>query len=223
MNDVGGRSSGGDAAVLWLACVVVLCAGYYLAFVRLAAAIDAQHEQTARVSDAIRADAEIAAQGPELEREQRAVDEQVRGFGPRADRVAIVARLVQTAARIAAEKGVRLDQVDARGTPGVPAGSAAAPQTGSGFGFEAIPLEMTLSGNYSALLATIRELARAPLPMQIQIAAIERSVPGPAGTGAAGPLSARLDLNLQHLPDDAAAGWASHHLAEDITNHARFH
>jgi hypothetical protein len=222
LNDIGGRPNGSDAAVLWLACVVILCTGYYLAFVRLAAAIDAQHEQTARVSDAIRADAEIATQGPELEREQRAVDEQVGEFDPRADRAAIVARLVQTAARIAGEQGVSLDQVDARGTPAVPAAAAAAPQTGSGFAFEAIPLELTLSGSYSALLAAIRELARAPLPMQIQIAAIERSVPQPAGTGVAGPLSARLDLTLQHLTDDAATGWASHHLAEDLPNHARF-
>ena len=57
--------------------------------------------------------------------------------------------------------------------------SAAAANPPGGMSFEAIPLEVSLRGRYDALLAAIRELALAPLPMQIEIAAVERTGPDP--------------------------------------------
>ncbi len=111
-----GRATNADARLFWLACIVVLCAGYYVSFVVLATAIDRQHDETARVSDAVRLNAQVAAQRPQLELEQRAADEVVRSFDLRADRATLVARFVQSAVRIAGEHHVSLDQVDARGT-----------------------------------------------------------------------------------------------------------
>jgi len=191
-----------------LATVAVACAGYYLAFVALAGAIDAQHEMTARVADAIRTNTEIIAQRPALEREAQTLDKRMRDLDLRADRTALVARFVQTAARVAGERGVAIDRVEGRTAAAAPPAPSAAPQNASSVPFEPIPLEVTLSGTYSALLATIRELALAPLPVQIEIAAIERAGPGPDGARAAAPLTARLHLVLQHVSEDAPAGAA---------------
>ncbi|MGD0473590.1 MAG: hypothetical protein ABSB70_10260 [Candidatus Velthaea sp.] len=215
-----GRATGADARLFWLACIVVLCAGYYVSFVVLATAIDRQHEETARVSDAVRLNAQIAAQRPQLELEQRAADELVRSFDLRADRATLVARFVQSAVRIAGERHVSLDQVDARGTAAASAPASAPGQNANGgFSFESIPLEISLRGNYAALLATIRDLARTPLPLQIEIAAIERE--GPAAGNNAGPLTARLHLMVQRLADDVPAGVALHQLPEDGTSNVR--
>jgi Tfp pilus assembly protein PilO len=207
VNRLGASSNAGDALMLWLATIAVACAGYYIAFVALAGAIDDQHDMTGRVRDTIRANAEIVAQQSALEREQRTVDQRARGLDLRADRAALVATFVQTAAHVAGERGVSLDRVDARAA--APASAAAANPPG-GMSFEAIPLEVSLRGRYDALLAAIRELALAPLPMQIEIAAVERTASGPDGAATAAPLTARLHLILQHLSDDAPAGPAQH-------------
>jgi hypothetical protein len=199
----------GDTLLLWLATIAVACAGYYIAFVALAGAIDTQHEMTARVADAIRTNAEVLAQRPALEREAETLDKRMRDLDLRADRAALVARFVQTAARVAGERGVTIDRVEGRTAIAAPLPPSAAPQNSSTVPFEPIPLEVTLDGTYNALLATIRELALAPLPMQIEIAAIERA--GPGGTAVAAPLTARLHLVLQHVSDAGPDGAALPH------------
>jgi hypothetical protein len=148
VNASGGRRNRSDAVLLWLATILVACAGLYIAFVALAGAIDRQHELTARVADALRVNAEIAAQGPALEREQRMLDDRMRGFDLRADRAALVARFVQTAARVAGEHGVSLDRVDARAAAAAPPATALAASSPSSVSFESLPLEVTLSGGY---------------------------------------------------------------------------
>src|SRR5450631_709528 len=205
MNPLGKRWAGNDVVLLWTACIVVLVAGLCVAFAVLPKALDDQHALTARITAALAANADVLGQRPELERESRAVDERVRGLDLGADRPALVARFVQTAARIALEQRVSLDQIDVHGasvqlaTPPGP-GLQAAGSTG----FDAIGLDVTLAGSYHALLAAIRELAAAPLPMEIEVASIERSASAPGGSASRGPLSLRLHLILQHLTAAAA-------------------
>lgn len=211
MNRSAPRRINTDALLLWLAAIAVLCAGYYIAFIALANAIDGRHELTARVSDTIRANTAIAAQRPALLRERQNVAQRMRGFDLRADRAALVARFVQTAARIAVQRQVSLDRVDARTAAAAAPASGGAPADAGSVPFEAIPLEVTLTGSYGGLLATIRALALAPLPMQLEIAAIERNALGPGDGTDTAPLVARLHLILQHFPDDAPADSAPHH------------
>lgn len=203
MNPIGKRWAGNDVVLLWTACIVVLVAGLCVAFAVLPKAIDDQHALTSRITAVLAANADVLRQRPELERESRAVDERVRGLDLGADRPALVARFVQTAARIALAQRVSLDQIDVRGAAS-PLGTVPGPQTAGGTGFDAIGLDVTLAGSYHALLAAIRELAAAPLPMEIEVASIERSAPAPSGSASRGPLSLRLHLILQHLTDAAA-------------------
>jgi hypothetical protein len=202
-----------DSALLWSPCVVALCAGFYLAFGLLGAAIDNQHRLTGRLSAVMLADAEILATQPLLERETRAIEDRLSILALRADRPVAVARFIHAVTRIAAAQRVNLVQIDER-----PTTAAVSPPGSGSVAFEEIPLELTLSGTYPSLLATIRELARAPVTMQIEIAAIERNM---SATGDSAPLTARLHVVLQRLADDTSPPTPRTPVPEESTNHAR--
>jgi hypothetical protein len=80
---------------------------------------------------------------------------------------------------------------------------------------------VSLSGTYGGLLATMAELARAPVSMQIDIAAIEPNASVAGVTAEHVPLTARLHIVLQRLADDAPVASTPHPVPEDLTTHAR--
>jgi hypothetical protein len=202
MKHVMRRAGGSDALLLWFACVAALCAGFYIAFGVLGAAIDLQHSRTGRISALMLADAEIAGQWPELARQERTITGRLAALQLHADTSATVARFIRGTARVAASRHVDLVEIDQRAAVAPPATVplAAAESAVDINALEAIPLDVTLSGTYRALLATICELAQVPLTMHIEIASIERDS-STAGNAPGGPLTARLRVDLQRLSD----------------------
>ncbi len=194
-----------DTWLLWAACAVALYAGWYIAFDLFGNAIDRQELRSGRVAETLQATARDLAQRPRLEHAERVLDEHLRDFDIGADKPTTVAHFIGAAARIATAHHVNLDEVEQPGPAAAPFPEAETKRApGSTFSFEAIPLEVTLSGTYADLLAAIRALAQAPVSMQIEIAAIERK-PAAASSSDA-PLAARLHVVLQRLTssDDAA-------------------
>jgi hypothetical protein len=184
-----------DLAVLWLACAVALAAGAYATFGALGSAIDAQQRRTGAVADTVLSNARLSAQMPQFERDEQTAQRRLRALALDADRPTTVARFLHAATRAAADARVTLDEVDERATAQAP--SAA-------IGFDSIPLDVTLSGKYPDLLAAIRALARAPVSMKIEVAALERNTL-PAGGAVPAPLTARLHIVLQRLADPGGA------------------
>jgi Tfp pilus assembly protein PilO len=187
-----------DLSLLWLACILALCAGFYVAFYRLGAAIDLQTDITAQAASTMHANAAIAATGPKLEQTEHALDAVLAGFDIRADHATAVARFIREAAQIAALHHAGLIQIDERRAAAVdPRSSHAADPR-----FETIPLDVTLTGSYRDLVAAIRGLAQAPVAMRIEIASIERI----AGAGESGRpadlLTARLHVSVERLADE---------------------
>jgi hypothetical protein len=186
-----------DRSVLWLACVLALCAGYYLAFYRLGAAIDLQHDLTAEVTSTMRANSAIAAAGPQLAQTEHDLNAALNELDIHADHATTVARFIRESARIATLNRTGLVQIDERRGGAVDLGNRQGPAGDAPF--ETIPLDVTLSGSYRDLVGTIRGLAQAPVAMRIEIAAIERD----AGAGEAGGppavLTARLHVSVVRL------------------------
>jgi hypothetical protein len=214
-----GSARGNDTALLWLACVLALGFGYYVVFGVLGTAIDREHDLTGGTSAMLQTNAHALAQRPALEREERSVGDRLRGLQLDADHPATVARFIHTASDIAAAQHVNLAQIDERRP--APTTYPALPQAQSGagaFAFEPIPLDVTLRGTYRDLLAMIRDLARAPITMQIEVAAIERNG-GAADVAAGGPLTARLHIVLQRLSDGVPLASQAHATPEET--HAR--
>jgi Tfp pilus assembly protein PilO len=189
-----------DLSLLWLACVLALCAGWYVAFYRLGAAIDLQGDITAEAAATMKANTAIAAAGPKLERTERALDAALDSFDIRADHATAVARFIGEAARIAALHHAGLVQIDERRAGAVDPHSSQRPAAGPPF--ETIPLDVTLTGSYRDLVAAIRGLAQAPVAMRIEIASIERT-PGAGESGRpADVLTARLHVNVERLVEE---------------------
>jgi hypothetical protein len=211
-----------DSGWLWFACAIALGAGYYIAFILLASAIETQTLRTGRIWGQRLAQARTLAERPALEREERALDDRLRTLDLHADKPTLAARFIRAASRIAAAHGVNLDGVDERATSPTPEPPPAPtlPPAGT-FAFEPIPLDVSLSGSYGALLATMGELARAPVTMQIDVAALEPNAPVAGEATAAVPLTARLHIVLQRLIDDAPIASTPLSIPEDLTTHAR--
>jgi hypothetical protein len=207
---------GNDIFWLWFACAVALGAGWYLTFGLLGTAIETQQQRTGRISGLRLVQAQTLAQRPALEREGHTIEDRLRQLDLRADKPTVAARFIRTATRVAAAHQVNLDGVEERGT--VAAADPATGPPGNPFSFEPIPFDVTLSGSYRGLLATIGDLAQTPVSMQIAIAAIERNGP-PAGDAANVALTARLHIVLQRLPTDAPAAAAP--LPQNGPTHAR--
>lgn len=185
-----------DRLILWLACVFALCAGCYIAFFRLSAAIDSQHELTAGVVSIVRANDRTLAARPELERTERRLDATLRKLDLGTDHATIVARFIRATAQIAAVHHTALEQIDERRSAAPDPRAAQRPA--DEVILEAIPLDITLSGSYRDLLATVRGLAQAPFASRIEVAAIERG-PADDGTTSGTPLTARLGVTIERL------------------------
>lgn len=218
----GENRSAGDCFVIWLACIVALAAGCYIAFGLLGTAIDRQQQLTARVAGLQLTQARTLARRPALERDERTIEARLRVFDLRADKPTLAARFIRATTRIAAKYQVNLDGVEGRSAPATPVPTTeAASLPGGAVSFEAIPLDVTLSGSYRGLLAAISELTQAPVAMQIDVAAIERNASPAATTSDAVPLTARLHITLQRLANDAPAVSLRLPAPEDVTTHAR--
>lgn len=182
-----------DAALLWLACGVALCVGWYVAFVVLGSAVDREHERTADVAAALRADSALLAQRSQFAADERALEERLARAQLDAAPPTAVARFVRLAAHIAAAHGAKLTSVDERTAS--PAAPSSAAQLGA-VPFDEIPLDATLAGDYRSLLATMRELAASPLPMQLELTSLAR-------TGDANALTAHLRVTLERFAGGA--------------------
>lgn len=204
-----------DTPLLWLACALVLCAGYYLAFYRLGAAIDRQHDLRNGVATLVRSNDAVLATRVAVSAQARRLDATIAALELSADHATVVARFIRQSADIAVAHHVVLVQIDERTvqSAGRTTESPDAPD------FEAVPLDVTLRGSYRDLLATIRALAQAPLAIAIEIATIERAA-GPDGSPAGAPLTARLHMSVQRFADEIPAVTSLTQTPEE-TAHAR--
>ena len=191
-----------DRAVLWLACLLAVCAGWYIAFFRLGAAIDDQHDLSAQVGSIVLANRAVVAARPQIERTEHDVDRTIRAFDLHDDHAGTVARFIRECARIAAQHHSNLTQIDERRSGA--ADARGMQHDADAANFELIPLDVTLTGSYRALVNTIRALAQAPVAIHLEIAAVDRVANGD-NAAAAGPLVARLHIGVERLDDDATA------------------
>jgi len=189
-----------DRSLLWLACVLALCAGYYVAFYQLGAAIDLQADITAHAASTIHANTAFAAGGPKLEQTERDLDAALDELDIRADHATAVARFIRETARIATLHDAGLVQIDERPAGAVDPRSSQRPTADPPL--EAIPLDVTLTGSYRDLVATIRAMAQAPVAMRIEIASIERSAGASESGRPAEVLTARLHVSVERLADE---------------------
>ena len=190
------RGSSNDRTVLWLACALVLCAAYYIGIYQIGAAIDTQHDLAGQVGSIVRANQATLGERPQLERAAQRIDATLRQFDLSADHATTVARLIRETARVAASHHVRLEAIDERR---ITAGDQrTAPRTGADPDFEAIPLDVTLTGTYRDLVASIRDLAQAPLVIHLEVASIERSIADDS-TERGARLTARLHATVERL------------------------
>jgi Tfp pilus assembly protein PilO len=213
----------GDVVLLWLTSLVTMCAGYFIVFDLLGGAVDAAHQRTASVSEQMLDNAGLLAQRPALAREVAAVDEQLHELRYQGDTPTAVARFIHLTANIAIARGVRLAQIDAHTASGfaAPETTRIARTSGGAITIEAIPLDVTLRGSYRALVQTIRDLASAPMPMHIEIAAIERDATVATDTRSIGQLTARLHIVLERVSDEPPFPLGTPPLPEDPTTYAR--
>jgi hypothetical protein len=161
----------------------------------------------------------VLAQRSDLEAQRGQLSAALGELQLQADRATTVARFIRVTAQIAALHRVSLERIDGGiaapspiVTPAAGAARAAAPA------LEPLPLDVTLRGSYADLIASIRDLARAPVTVRVVIAALERTSPD----GAAPPaLTARLHVALLRLANPNFGARSMFPSAEDSAIHAR--
>jgi hypothetical protein len=148
----------------------------------------------------------------ELEARERQLDESIRRLDLDADHPTAVARFVREAAELASLHHTTLIQIDEGRAesldPRAPAANVADEQ------LESIPFDVTLSGSYRDLLATIRDFGRSPIALRIEVASIEQThTAGDAPS--ATPLTARLHIGIERLRDRTSPAPPSNTLLQE--------
>jgi hypothetical protein len=205
-----------DTLLLWFASLVLLVAGYGIAWGLLGAAIATQHELTERISDRLLGNAILLQGRPTLEAAARELDRRALPLALDADRPTTVARFIHLTTMVAERTGAAIGQIEDDRSALLQAPGADDP----GLALEPIILDVTLRGTYRALVATIRELVGSPLTMQIEVAAIERNNTAEQRQD----LTAHLHVILEHVarvvPPPLSADRLSSVQAEESNVHA---
>lgn len=171
--------------------VIVVAAGGYVALVQpCEAGIAELTARTEAVAAQVDADERAVRDATRLRRLRGELARELAGVDPRGSETALVAAFLADVERLAGARAVRVVAIKdayplARG--GIPAPGAS---PGTGAPFDAVPLELRLTGPYRAVLRTIAELPRARVLMRIDETALTRGQTAKAD----GPL---LDVALK--------------------------
>jgi hypothetical protein len=186
----------------------------------LGTAIDGRQQRGAEIAARLSADTRVLAQRSDLEAQRGQLSAALGELQLQADRATTVARFIRVTAQIAALHRVSLERIDGGiaapspiVTPAAGAARAAPPA------LEPLPLDVTLRGSYADLIASIRDLARAPVTVRVVIAALERT--SPDGAAAPPALTARLHVALLRLANPNFGARSMFPSAEDTAIHAR--
>lgn len=206
------RAGAGDAVLLWLACIFALATGAAVGFLRLQAAIDAQHLMTTQALAVAQADDRLVRGRDELEARERQLDDLMRRLDLNADHPTAVARFVREAAELASMHHTTLVGIDeGRADALDPRASAASVDDEQ---LESIPFDVTLSGSYRDLLATVRDFGRSPIALHVEVASIEQThTAGDAPS--ATPLTARLHIGIERLRDSTSLAPSANTLPQE--------
>jgi hypothetical protein len=193
----------GDDLLLWVACLLALTTGAGIGFFRLEAAIDAQHDVTANVLAIARVDEQLLRQRGDLQRQEHRLDDIIDALDLNADHSTSVAHFVREAARRAAIHHTQLREIEEGRVEFVEPASAAGHSVDERL--ESLPFDVTVIGSYRDLLATIRDLSRAPMALHIEVAAIEQNQAVNDGqTGAAHGSTSHRNRTLARQHIDSA-------------------
>lgn len=154
-----------DGRGIWFCAVLVLLAGYACIFRVDEGRIEDRIAENAAIVGQLAADEARIRRRTELEAERMRLQERLRAVDLEADRTHLVAVFLRDAARIAARHHARIAAVVA--DPDTASPAAHAP-------FEGIPLELTIEGRYSDLLAAIRDLSASRVLAGVEVASLTR-------------------------------------------------
>ena len=194
MNRAGARNN--DRTILWLACIAALCAGFYLACIRLEMLITATQSDDRQTIAIVAANQRVLSERRQLESTAAELGKNLGALELHADHPTVVAHFLTNCARVAAVHHTAVVQIDEHRPA---AGVAPDPLTaGDDAAFEQIPLDVTLSGSYRNILLALRDLVDAPVATSIAVAAIERADAADT-TASSAELTARLHVTLTRL------------------------
>jgi hypothetical protein len=205
------------AKAMRFAAVVVVLAAYAFVFRGGEGRIAAQLDQNARLVERVHAAERTLAARPGIEAQRTRLRDRVRTVELDAGRSALVARFLRDAARIAATHHATIPTITAASATTTSPTSATTASTTGALGattataarstalatangepepLEALPLDVTVEGRYTDVLAMIRALSRTRVLAAVDVASLARK----HADGADATLTAALHVQLERRP-----------------------